>query len=105
MADLILKKNVDIHADELDSALMDDLRDCTTPGQDATESVQYVIQNYSIEYDAADIRGHLYDLGAWDDDELEDEQENLVRLVWVMAGGIVENGSFYLDYFPPVDGE
>jgi hypothetical protein len=32
----------------------------------------------------------LREYGAWDDDELSDHAQNLQRLLWLMAGDIVE---------------
>lgn len=42
------------------------------------------------------LKKHLKGYGAWDDEELEDEQDNLERLLWLMAGDIQEQGEAYL---------
>lgn len=36
------------------------------------------------------LRKELYDMGAWDDAELSDHNENLKRWVWISGGDIVE---------------
>ena len=37
-----------------------------------------------------DVKRELDGYGAWDDDELADHEMNLVRLVWLAAGDILE---------------
>lgn len=46
------------------------------------------------DYEA--LREHLKGYGAWEDEELEDDQENLERLLWIMAGDIQEQGEAFL---------
>jgi hypothetical protein len=36
------------------------------------------------------IRAELREYGAWDDDELADDAENRLRLVWIAAGNITD---------------
>ena len=36
------------------------------------------------------IREELAEYGAWDDDELADDEANKARIVWIAAGNIVE---------------
>lgn len=40
--------------------------------------------------DAALLREELREYGAWDDSELADHDANLNRILWLMAGDIVE---------------
>lgn len=39
---------------------------------------------------ADDIRKELREYGAWDDQELSDDQENRLRLIWIACGNIKE---------------
>jgi hypothetical protein len=43
------------------------------------------------EIDPALLVRELREYGAWDDNELKDHDQNLQRLLWSMAGDIVEN--------------
>ena len=43
-----------------------------------------------ILMDIDDIRADLKELGAWTDEELEDDEENAVRFLWIAAGSISE---------------
>lgn len=40
------------------------------------------------EIDAEQLRKELREYGAWDDDELQDHQQNLIRILWIAAGDI-----------------
>lgn len=44
------------------------------------------------EMDADRVRDELREYGAWDDEELSDEAQNLHRLLWVSCGNINEEG-------------
>lgn len=37
-----------------------------------------------------DIRAELKPYGAWDDEELQDDEQNKARLLWIVCGDIVE---------------
>lgn len=56
--------------------------------------VEYVAMQSHIQCqleDKADkITKELYEYGAWDDVELQDKQENIKRLLWVMIGDYKE---------------
>lgn len=41
-------------------------------------------------YDADDIRKELKEYGAWDDEELQDDEQNRKRLLWVLIGNLQE---------------
>lgn len=41
-------------------------------------------------WDADDLREHLSEYGAWDDDELQDDDTNRVRQLWLACGDIVD---------------
>lgn len=36
------------------------------------------------------LRAELREYGAWDDEELQDHQQNLQRILWILAGDINE---------------
>ena len=36
------------------------------------------------------LKKELYDYGAWDDNELNDHEENLQRILWIACGDIVD---------------
>lgn len=36
------------------------------------------------------IREELKEYGCWDDEELANEEDNLMRIIWIAAGNIVE---------------
>lgn len=40
--------------------------------------------------DPALLREELREYGAWDDEELQDHQQNLQRILWILAGDIIE---------------
>lgn len=64
-------------------------KDCSTPGQDASEAVDYWLPRLSWE-DASDedVADYLKEVGAWED--LEDPQENRKRLLWIASCEIRE---------------
>ena len=41
--------------------------------------------------DKDQIKKELFNYGAWDDDDLSDHQDNLMRWLWVSAGNVVDN--------------
>ncbi len=36
------------------------------------------------------LQKELYECGAWEEDELQDDQENWKRIIWIAAGNISE---------------
>ena len=40
--------------------------------------------------DPEQLKKELNDFGAWDEDELNNHEDNLMRWVWISAGDIVE---------------
>lgn len=65
--------------------------DCTTPGQDAEESVRYYASQPRFarqldRIDPATIARCLKGYGAWDAEELADAEMNRIRLLWIAAG-------------------
>lgn len=70
-------------ADDVCNDLRDALKDCGRGGQDATEAVAFVRSQFRVTGDEADCKSYLRGYGAWEDDELEDHDNNLERLVWL----------------------
>ena len=74
---------------------LDQAKGASHQGQ-CTEDVRELSKDAEIkrqlaELGAEKIRSALKECGAWDDEELEDEDENEQRFVWLAAGDIVEN--------------
>ena len=69
--------------------------DCTTPGQDADESVTYwrTRLDFSVPRDLA-IR-YLKDFGAWDDLAEASDTTLAERCLWIACGDIRENGEWF----------
>lgn len=64
---------------------------CSQPGQNASSDVEQALRNIKLlhqldQMDMEDIREELAEYGAWDEEQLADDEENLRRLVWVAAG-------------------
>jgi len=52
------------------------------------ENKKYMHQFKKIDKD--DIRAELKEYGCWDDEELTDEIDNVMKITWIAAGNIVE---------------
>lgn len=69
---------------------------CSQPGKDASEDVKAALRRYpSLLADIQDldpflVREELSEYGAWDEDELADDEKNAERLVWLAANDIRE---------------
>lgn len=85
----------DIQAGELAPSLLEDLLDCGAPGQPADGAVDYVMRTYKVTGVPEDCRNMLRPYGAWEDDELQDHDENLRRLVWMTGCDLRETGDAY----------
>jgi len=46
-----------------------------------------------------DIREELAEYGAWDEEELADDEENALRILWIAAGNIAEDEECLLSGF------
>lgn len=86
-----------LHKSELDPALLADLLDCATPGQDAADAVARVRSRWAISGDTNDCRAFLIGYGAWDDTELACHGGNLDRLVWLTGSQLREEGDAYFE--------
>lgn len=79
---------------ELD--MMFEMRDCGGQG-DQTEAVTELVDRYQITANVENSRDFLRGFGAWDDDDLSDHRENILRLTWLAGCGLRESGTFYMD--------
>jgi len=73
---------------------MEQARDCSHPG-DCSQDVEELIDNPDIvkqieRIGANAIREELAEYGAWDDEELTSDAENVLRILWIAASNIVE---------------
>lgn len=74
-------------------------RDIACPGRDAFPYCEMWLddEDSGIDWDklsADEIREAIASVGAWDEDELEDERENQLRLMWLAAGYASADGQF-----------
>lgn len=80
------------------------IMDCTGGGQDATESIEYWLKNSDLAAQLNDVPmlhkiAYLKGFGAWDNDELQDEHENDLRIIWTLCGQVRDEEytkSFYV---------
>lgn len=94
MTDLEIKgHDVLIAAEDLPPNMRDDLIACGGPGE-ALPAVEYFIDTYTIEHDP--LAPYLKGYGAWNDEDLADEAENLRRAVWLIGCDLYERGEAYL---------
>jgi len=64
--------------------------DCSHAGQ-CDQDVEYWLTQLDLsEIDPACLAIELSEYGAWEDDELQDHDLNLARLVWIAAGDLQE---------------
>lgn len=63
--------------------------DCSAQG-DVSEACEYWADKIEIEATPGDIRSELKEWGAWEDDELTDDDKNKARIIWISACNIKE---------------
>lgn len=68
---------------------------CSQPGRDAEPDVLELMQDPKIRRQRAKIdpdliRQELSEFGAWEDEELQDDEENWKRILWAAACDIAE---------------
>lgn len=68
---------------------------CSQPGQDAEPDVLVLMQNPKIrrqrrKIDPELVRQELREYGAWEEEELADDDMNWVRILWLGANDISE---------------
>lgn len=69
------------------------INDCSHQGS-CDDDCQYW-KDY-FEMNEADAVKYLKSFGNWDDEELQDHDDNMMRIVWIMACDLRENGEAYL---------
>lgn len=75
------------------------VHDCSRPGQDASEAVDYWVDRLQLDGPAWLIREHLSGYGAWEPGQLANHQANLGRLLWLWCCDLREDpdsGPLYL---------
>ncbi len=70
------------------------IQDCTAPGQDASDAVSYWITKLQFAAPADETREYLAGYGAWDTEELTDDDSNLQRLFWIICGNLREHARY-----------
>lgn len=65
------------------------VRDCSHQGA-CDEDVAYWADKLKIDVAPEAIRQELKEYGAWNEEELSNEQDNLERIIWIAAGDIQE---------------
>lgn len=81
-----------IHMSELPP---DCIVECSAPGP-ADAAVDYwlsrpEVREVIMRAPADDLRDYLRDYGAWDDEDLEDDETNRQRLLWLACGDFAEH--------------
>lgn len=71
-----------------------DAQKCSHSGQ-CDDDVKEVmkkkyVSNQLKQLDAKKLEKELREYGAWDDEQLKNHEENLMRWVWISAGDILE---------------
>ena len=73
---------------ELELPSEDCVYECSGPGP-ADDAVAYWLNKVDFSgISAEDIREELHEYGAWDEDELADDEQNKHRLLWLAAGQV-----------------
>jgi hypothetical protein len=72
--------------------------EATVPGVDAGPAVRELSEEPRIarqlkRLKADDVRAELAEYGAWSEEELADDAENLQRLLWIAAGNVKEEAA------------
>lgn len=72
-----------------------DAKNCSHSG-DCEADVKEVmkktyIKNQLTKLDPEKLAKELKEYGAWNEDELKDHEQNLIRWTWISAGDITEN--------------
>lgn len=71
----------------------DFVSDCSHQGA-CDDDVEYWKSFFTVD-DEEKLREYLETFGAWDDEELEDDDDNLKRLIWTMASDLKERGEAF----------
>jgi hypothetical protein len=65
------------------------ISDCSAQGS-VDEAVEYWVKQLDFEAPEQNVKEYLGCFGAWDDDELSDNDSNLQRLLWVVCCDLKE---------------
>ena len=87
-----------ISSDELTEELLDQLSACGGIGQQ-DDNVAAVLRNFEVTGDPSDCRDYLRQYGAWDDDDLQDHETNLERLVWLAGCDLAQGDPAYFSTY------
>lgn len=68
-------------------------------GGDATCQCEYILSQYDIICDPETAKAMLRPYGAWEEGELSDHDENMLRLIWIIGCDLGENGEAYLSTY------
>ena len=79
-----------VDANDLDPTMYEDWKACGGSG-DQSENVDAFIRQYDITGDEAVCREALKPEGAWTEDQLQDHDENLRRVVWIFGSMFTED--------------
>lgn len=77
----------ELDINSLDEALLENLVDLASPG-DRYYNTKWFVEHYGVTADRDIAVDLLEPYGAWENDELTDHDENVIRLVWLLAGWI-----------------
>ena len=72
-------------ADRLEISTLKDLLDCSRPGNNES-AVEYFESVYIDHVDSEALVEFLGEQGAWLPEDLQDDEENVLRAIWVLAG-------------------
>lgn len=87
-----------VDAMKLDDNFLKDLVACGRHGCAGGE-VDFVMGKYKITGDERECRAYLRSYGAYGESELDDHQENLRRLVWLVGCGLADRDGVSAVYF------
>lgn len=73
----------------------DCIRDCFSPGQDASEAVSYWRKRLGFQVPRELAVRYLREYGAWEDLDTASDDMLADRCLWLAAGDIKENGEWF----------
>ena len=87
-----------ISSDELTEEILDRLIECGGSGQQ-DDNVTALLRDFEVTGDPSDCRDYLRQYGTWDDDDLQDHETNLERLVWLTGCDLAEDDPAYFSTY------
>ena len=96
-ADIYFSPTMFLYREDVDEPLLNDLLDCGSGGQDNSEACEYVRDHYCVVAHP-DIANYLIESGAWDWDDLRDQDENVLRSIFLMGTALNEGEPFCADF-------